>query len=85
MTGQQLLSILFNSPGQTDLPEDRLKAAARKLHEQGQEMTPEQVGETIALVCHKLRVEMARHGYEMPESDTELIRHLKELGVRIRG
>ena len=78
---RQFLSILYNAPGATDIPEERLKQTSRKLHSQGVEMTPDEVGDTMAAICHKIRNEMASKGYDMPESDVALMAHLKEIGV----
>lgn len=49
-----------------------------KLAEQGIEMTTDEVVEHRKAAFQTIRVEMRKHGYDMPDSDEELFELLRE-------
>ncbi len=61
-----------------DLPADLDRKVALDLHQKGIELTPGQAREIGQSAFSKIREEMKKKGYDLPESDTELLLLLKK-------
>jgi len=64
--------------GIDDLPVNLDRLVALYLHQRGVEITPEQARETGRSAFSEIRSEMKKKGYDLPESDTELLLLLKK-------
>ena len=64
-----------------EIPEWLNQKVARTLHDQGVEMTPQQVVDARTEAYRKIRKAMRARGYDVPEGDLELLEWMKEIGV----
>jgi hypothetical protein len=62
-----------------DISEEYNRQITRHIHDQGIEMTPDQVREYRRIAFRKIRLEMAKRGWELPEKDSEMIEVLRRL------
>jgi hypothetical protein len=65
----------------SDIPEQFNRQVTRHLHEQGLEMTPEEVRQHREEAYRKLRAALRERGYDPPESDMELLAWMKQAGL----
>ena len=65
----------------SDIPDKLNKKVTRVLHEQGIEMTPEEVIEHRKSAYAKIREKMRSLGYEVPDGDLELLEWMKSIGL----
>lgn len=63
----------------SDIPEFFNKIVTLDLNQRGIEMTPEQVADLRDSAYEKIRKEMRNRGYEMPDSDMEMIAVIAEV------
>lgn len=65
----------------SDIPEELNRKVQRTLHEQGMEMTPDEVTHHRKEAMRKIREEMRSRGYQVPDGDLELLDWMKAVGI----
>ena len=65
----------------SDIPDSLNKKVVRALHDQGMEMTPDEVTDARKEAFATIQAKMREKGYHVPDGDLELLEWMKEVGL----